>query len=116
MMPNTTAFAPMANASVETAATVKPGDLRNCRRANRTSAADRLQRGPLPHFATPLLQQRGVAEGKARFPCGLLRGSCLRALIARCALQCAGSISSERSSVNLAAAEDLLNPVHREIL
>ena len=34
---------------------------------------DRLQRGPLPHFAAALLQQRTVAEGKARFPSGLLR-------------------------------------------
>src|ERR1700722_18097729 len=36
-MANTTAFAPMARASVKTATMVKPGDLRNTRRLRRTS-------------------------------------------------------------------------------
>src|SRR5215472_8028088 len=35
--PKTTALAPMANASVNTAAIVNPGDLRSWRRANRRS-------------------------------------------------------------------------------
>jgi hypothetical protein len=39
MMLNTTAFAPIAKASVRTAAAAKPGDLRNWRRANRRSCS-----------------------------------------------------------------------------
>ena len=39
MMLNTTALAPIAKASVKTAAMAKPGDLRNWRMANRRSCS-----------------------------------------------------------------------------
>jgi hypothetical protein len=76
---------------------------------------DRLQRAPLPHFAALFLHDCSITEGKARCSFCFLQAHAI-------AHQLLGTLFHVQADffreivVNLAAAEDLRNPVHWNLL